>query len=188
MKQLPYRSLILPTFAFASVGLSACVNDSVDVDTIGDGGTKELWLDVVVPGGSPDGTTRAITANEENTIQNVDVIAFRIDGGNETFDYWVSAALAPGNTPGAARQTFTANLRAQSYQQRFVVITNAPQRVNETMSKNWRGASKAQVLADLKYNLASGQDRWNAASASNYARIPMWGESAPDAGSKPLDS
>ena len=179
MKKLSY--LCITCLAFAMGTLTACMDDPVDFDqTSGDGGTKQLWLDVVVPGASSNGATRAITANEENTIQTIDVIAFRIEGANETFDYWASATLAPGNTPGAVRQTFVANLRAQSYQQRFVVITNAHDQVNTTLSKNWRGASKAQVLADLKYNLASGQDRWNVASPSNYTRLPMWGESAPE--------
>ncbi len=180
MKKLSYWGLTW--LAFALAGLSACVNDPIEVDPYsGDDGEMQLWLDVVVPGGNPsESATRAITATEENTIQNIDVIAFRLEGGNETFDYWASATLAPGNTPGAVRQTFTANLRAQTYQQRFVVITNAHDQVNTTMSKNWRGASKATVLADLKYNLAAGQDRWNAASTSDYTRMPMWGESAPE--------
>ena len=175
------RHLWILCLALATGTFVACVNDPLVDDPVppADGGTMELRLNVVIPGNSPGGSaTRAIGATEENTIQSVSVLAFRIDGANETYDYQTTATLAPNNVAGSTTQTFIANLRAQSYQQRFVVVTNAASLVGAQTNGVARGTDKATVLANLRYDYAINQDRWAANSPNNYGWMPMWGESA----------
>ena len=168
---------ILPLVALVS--LTACMNDPLkdapipaEID-----GSNEIQLNVVVPANLKGGATRSITATEENTIQMVEVLAFRIDGTNETFDYRVSARLAPNNVAGSTTQTFIANLIEKPYQQRFVAITNASSLVGAQTAGMAQGTAKATVLANLQYDYAINQDRWAANSTNNYGWIPMWGES-----------
>ncbi len=175
------RHLWILCLALATGTFVACVNDPLVDGPIppANDGTMELRLNVVIPENSPGGSaTRSISATEENTIQSVSVLAFRIDGANETYDYQTTATLAPNNVTGSTTQTFIANLRAQSYQQRFVVVTNAASLVGAQTGAVSPGMAKARVLSFLEYDFATNQDRWAANSSNNYTSIPMWGESA----------
>jgi hypothetical protein len=182
MKKLSHIAVVL--LAAVLWAFSSCTRDTevltTGTDSDVEGTAKELRLNVIVPGHSQDPQSRAISATEENTIQTVVVLAFKVDGTNETFDYSVSGTLAPGNTAGSTTQTFVANLQAHSYQQRFVVITNAESLVGATVAGTSQGTPKATMLANIKYTYASNQDRWTANASNNYTQIPMWGESAPE--------
>ena len=180
MKQLRYIGAVC--LAFVLGAFASCTNDPLTNENqlpSDGGGTRELRLNVVVPDNSTYGEgTRAISATEENIIQTVSVLAFKIDGANETFDYAVTASLDPANVAGSATQTFVASLQVQSYQQRFVVVTNASSLVGAQAGNSAKGTAKATVLANLQYDYASNQDRWAANASYNYGPMPMWGESA----------
>ncbi len=141
---------------------------------------RELHLFVDVPAAGQSAATRAVTAIEENTIRTVDVLAFRVDGANETFDYAATATATSTSTPGATTQAFVTSLRMRSYPQRFVLVTNARQQVQSVVGSAAQGTPKATLLSQLRFDLATGQDRWTAAGSQNYTPIPMWGESAPE--------
>ena len=106
-------------------------------------------------------TTRSEGAIE-NTIQTLDVLAFKVEGGRETFLY--SAEASKTATPN----TFYAKLRKSNFQQRFVLIANAREKI-ETISNSWAGIEKEAMLKNL--TLETNGKRWIANT-----HIPMWGE------------
>lgn len=85
-----------------------------------------------------------------NTIRTVDIIAFRIDGTTETFDYVATATPTQGSTPGGTVQTFVASLRTGSWPQRLVLITNARTQVQALTASTAQGAAKATMLVGVE--------------------------------------
>lgn len=171
---------------------ASCV-DEVEVDSPNKGNNvtdKEITFRVAVPatsgntGNAPQ--TRSIGATQENTINTIYVLAFKVttdNGGNilsETYDYSAVGTKSSTNTEGAASQNFNVTVKVKDYKQRFVVITNADNAVTALTGDptTWVGANKSTMLAELKVSLGNFEDRWNAVSASNYTAFPMWGESA----------
>ncbi|WP_291529899.1 hypothetical protein [Bacteroides sp. UBA939] len=153
---------------------SSCVQDE---DFNIEENKKEVLLRMAIPGNNT--TTRSINGIQENTINEVDVLAFKIDGTNETFDYSVIASPALSSTPGSSTQMFTVTLQAKTYPQRLVLVTNAHEQVSALLnSSTWQGTDKQTLLSQLVLTLPNSDDRWNATSASNYTALPMWGESA----------
>ncbi len=125
-------------------------------------------------------STRAITSTEECTISSLDVLVFRADSSSEIFSYAASATPAPGNVSGAEHQTFTVSVKAESYSQRLVLIANAASQVSTLLSsRDWTGTEKNTMLSNLRYSIPLSQTGWNTSSPSNFAPLPMWGESSP---------
>ncbi len=140
---------------------------------------KEVVFRLSVPYVEPSGDTRAIGAAEENTISTVDVLAFRVEGEDEYYDYSVTGYKTSGNTEGASTQSFTVSVRVKDYKQRFVIITNARERVQQLVGGfDRQGANKSVMLAALEFSLGQAGDKWNTTGASDYTALPMWGESA----------
>ena len=138
---------------------------------------KDVTLKLALPYAAP--VTRSISADQENAITTLDVLAFKVEGGVETFQYWATAT----NTGGAgSMQSFRAKVRIRDYQQRFVFISNARGKIetliNSRPSEGWIGTDKEAMLGQLTFDLNSA-DRWNAISSTNYTAIPMWGQSDP---------
>ena len=137
---------------------------------------QSVMLKVAVP---YTAGTRSIEPTQEATIETLDILAFKVDGGVETFQYWAEGKKDAGNVEGAASQTFSATLQVQSYRQRFVIITNAHNKVEDLiLQADWGNAEKEAMLKQLEVSL-NGGDRWNAINAGNYTSIPMWGQSEP---------
>lgn len=152
---------------------------------------REVSFLIAVPYAAPTGTqtgtqSRAIGTDEENAIDNIYVLAFKVeyqsDGvtiKSETYDYSAIGIKSAANTGGASSQSFTVKVRVKDYKQRFVVITNAEEAVTAltTDPSAWVGENKADMLANLKVSLGQTEDRWKVISASDYTAFPMWGES-----------
>lgn len=166
--------------ALFTIFLSSCVHerDTVDPDDIQDA-EKEVVFRLAVPYVAPLGDTRSIGAEEENTISTVDVLAFRVDGNNEYYDYSVTGYKTSGNTEGASTQSFTVSVRVKDYKQRFVIITNAREKVRQLVGSSDRSdEDKSVMLAGLEVAIGQAGDKWNTTGASDYTALPMWGESA----------
>jgi hypothetical protein len=159
------------------LAVTGCV---LDPDEIGpDEGAKqrEVILRMTVPGRRAG--TRSIGAAQENTIVSVDVLVFRVEGDTETFDYSALGRPVADNETGGGAQMFTVPLRMAPYKQRVVLIVNARRQVNDLLGGvNIVGMEKSALLARLRFDLPD--ERWNAASASDFAPVPMWGESEPE--------
>lgn len=152
---------------------------------------REVNFLIAVPYAAPTGTqtgtqSRAIGTDEENTIDNIYVLAFKVEYDqnsttikSETYDYSAIGIKSAANTEGASSQSFTVKVKVKDYDQRFVVITNAEDAVTALTGdpNTWTGKDKADMLAKLKVSLGQTEDRWKVISASDYTTFPMWGES-----------
>jgi hypothetical protein len=160
----------------------SCSREYIIPDTKGENDEKSIMLKVAVPYVDPNGTaSRSIGATQENTIETLDILAFKVEGGVETFLYRANAKKNAANIEGAQSQSFSVKLRVKDFEQRFVLISNAHSKVETLIGSRtdgWVGQNKEALLSQLTVDL-NGGDRWKAISASNYAAIPMWGETAP---------
>ena len=177
MKSIVKYLLILPLIAVTS-----CFREPFD-DPCPCGDEKEVVLKLAIPYASPKGpVTRSIGAAQENAIETLDILAFKVADGVETFLYWAEAKKNVGNEEGNSLQSFNAKLRVKDDQQRFVLISNARSKVETLVgsrpSGGWEGVEKEAMLGQLTVDLDGG-DRWKSISAANYTAIPMWGETAP---------
>ncbi|MCL1973691.1 MAG: DUF4906 domain-containing protein [Bacteroidetes bacterium] len=173
MKRIVSYLLLLPLMLAGS-----CIKDHYSVDdTVSNEGEKEVMLKIAVPTSAPqDAPTRSIGSNQENTIETLDVLAFKKVGGVERFQYWSEGKKGTGHIEGASSQAFNVKLQIHDYDQRFVVITNARAKILDLVGQaDWGNADKETMLSLLEENLGS-TGRWNAISNANYSSIPMWGE------------
>lgn len=150
-------------------GFVACSMDETDL-TGGGGsacaGTKEINFRIDLPSGSP--ASKAVGESQENAITRMDVLAFKVDGSTETYEYTQPATLVSGTT-----WKLTAQVR--DYPQRFVIVTGVEAEVAALTADPIADKNKATMLARL---VVSQNGRWNTTSASDFRALPMWGESA----------
>lgn len=175
------------------MGLTSCISEE-EIYPSESGGSqtdREVNFLIAVPYAAPTGTqtgtqSRAIETDQENAINNIYVLAFKVeyqsDGmtiKSETYDYSAIGIKSAANTEGTSSQSFTVKVRVKDYKQRFVVITNAEDAVTALTGDHaaWYGKDKADMLAKLKVSLDQKEDRWKVISASDYTAFPMWGES-----------
>jgi hypothetical protein len=165
----------------AQLAVFACGRE-IEIGAKPKGGEKEVMLKVAIPYTAPkEASTRAMGATQENAIETLDILSFKVEGGVETFQYWAQAKRGGNNDEGGSFQQFNAKLLVKEYSQCFVLITNARSKVQALMANHpdgWVGQLKETMLQNLIFDLG-GSDRWKAISASNYTSIPMWGETAP---------
>ena len=154
----------------------SCSREAIIEPPVTGADEKSVMLKLAVPFTAPkEPPTRAIGAIQESTIETLDILAFKVEGGVETLIYWSNATKDAGNTEGNATQSFNATLRVKDFPQRFVLITNARTKLE---SVSFAGMEKEVLLSKLVVDL-NGNDRWKVTNANNYTAIPMWGETAP---------
>jgi len=173
-------SLFILTLFVASSCLREPFDTNVPVVTNDNEPTVKFKLALPFAAPSQGMVRQSIGTEEENTIKTLDVLAFKVENGIETFQYCVGAAKVSDNE-GASIQEFSAKLHAEEYRQRFVFITNAHSKIEaliESHPEGWIDKEKEAMLKNLTFDLNSN-DRWNAISAANYTALPMWGESEP---------
>ena len=140
----------------------------------------DFGISLTLPFAEESVSLRSLGESEENAIQTVDILAFRVgDDGKDYFEYHTEGRPAVGNTAGARVQKFSFAAWSRTYQQRIVVITNAREKVQELLqASNWKNQEKNSMLASLEMTLGTDK-KWNSINASNYTAFPMWGESNP---------
>ena len=154
----------------------------------GKGGESEVTLKLQVPGTDAGAKTRAVTEGEENEIDDLYVLAFKVgrDNNEETFDYYV-AAKKQGTAGNLGNQsTWTASLKVKDYRQTFVMIANArgtTGKVNEqiaALAGNSVGQGKKETLAKLTETLSEDEKAkgFNANSDANHHPFTMYGQTA----------
>jgi hypothetical protein len=178
------RRSVLFSLLLIAATLSSCVvgddGNGMSADAVS--GDKDVVFRIAVPYAAENGShkTRAIGTDEENTINPVYVLAFKVENDNsETFDYSAIACKATdnGNEEENPTQKFTVTVKVKPHKQRFVVIANADTETAALLGRStWKGALKNTMLAQLEVGLSAG-DKWNATGTSNYTAFPMWGES-----------
>ena len=185
-----FGRLCIPILALGV--FSASCTDELSSEVVsgggGKGGESEVTLKLQVPGTDAGAKTRAVTEEEENEIDDLYVLAFKVDKDNndETFDYYVAAKKLSTAGNLGERSTWTATLKVKDYQQTFVMIANAQGttgKVNEqiaALAGNSVGHGKMQMLAKLTETLSEDEKTkgFNADSDGSHHPFTMYGQTA----------
>ncbi|WP_455638611.1 hypothetical protein [Parabacteroides sp.] len=162
------------------LGIFSCSQEEITIGPKEEGGGSKTEKQVVFRLAAPSAPqTRAIEEQQENTINSIMVLAFKVEtDGKETYEYSSVGQKASGSVEGSATQNFNVTLKIKDYKQRFVVIANAKEAVTAlTGDPGWIGQEKDDMLSELEVSLGSAGDKWKTISSSNYTAFPMWGES-----------
>jgi len=170
-----------PLILFALLFFSCSLEQPIAPDVYSQG-EKAVMLKVAVPNSTQQkGNTRSIDLEQENMIQTLDVLAFKVEAGVYTFQYRAHAKREAGSNNGVSIQSFNAILRVKDETQCFVLITNARNQIDALVAgraDGWVGQEKEGMLSQLTFDL-NGGDRWKAVGSSDFTAIPMWGETEP---------
>ncbi|MDR1865574.1 MAG: BACON domain-containing protein [Bacteroidales bacterium] len=117
-------------------------------------------------------TVRTVTYSlddaAENRVETMDVLAFKVTGGNEYYAYKEKGLNIQTSTTNVAEKIFHVFLRKEPDEYRYVFIANARREIdNMTFS-----GSKQQILSRIQ-SLNTGM--WDVSAAGK--PLPMWGES-----------
>lgn len=155
-------TVILP----ALIALS-CTADTKQL--VSPGGRDEVTVNFTIklPASTP--VSRALgEATDEYDVQQIDILAFRPDGGEFVYRSGYSAE----DITGAGQQkSFTATLRTGEFD--IVLLANSHSAIT---AASLSGMTKATALASLTAEMPTG-GKWVAdISAANFMPFPMWGE------------
>ena len=171
MKQLFFYIL------FLSVALAGCVDDHEDGNypSVTREGEVKVPFSISMPAQMPK--TYALDDNDENEVKTIDILAFKVNGNEETFAYRAQAEQGSIVDDGANnKKKFIVTLQkdgSQTY--RFVALANAKNELDNTFVGGIVvGTSKDVVMQQLQL---SGISKWNVNNGTEgYLPIPMWGE------------
>lgn len=164
MKRFPFN---ISFFILLALTLLGCAEESWYDDT-SDGNkdtTARLTFNITLP--NKDMGNPLVRAGEDNSIENIYILGFRIDNENESLEYFdfLTSVNTSGEHTGNNKKQIKIMVNQAEYKQRFVVIANCAEFLS---SLNPRGQLKEDVLHALLYK--NERNEWD-------NTLPMWGES-----------
>lgn len=135
-----------------------------------------LTLELNVPTISTP-TTYALSEADENKLETIDILVFKVDEGNEETYLYRTHATDIDNNNGEISKKFKALIQKsrEDDRHRIVLLTNANRAVEEAQVAFRVGMTKAETLAMIKFD---SHDKWDTTSSDNFTALPMWGETA----------
>ena len=151
-------------------------------------GESEVLLRLQVPATGGGSQTRAVDVTAEQEVNDLYILAFKVDKDDntiETFDYFVTASKNAPTTTNVSE--WTASLRVRAEEQTFVMVANAqgtPGKVNEqiaALAANSVGHKKDDVLAKLTDVLTTAEQTagFNATAPDSHHPFTMYGQTIP---------
>ncbi|WP_293913664.1 MULTISPECIES: hypothetical protein [unclassified Sphingobacterium] len=153
--------------------LSACkkINSPEEINKADE---QQVTLRLLLPQESDKASTYAISEMDQNTINTLDILAFKVaDDGKEYYAYRKKGVLLRPN-PTASEVNFHVDLLKSDDKYRFVLIANATAQLQTIPEKATTNIEKESLLGGISYTITAG---WNASSPTNFTPLPMWGES-----------
>ncbi|MDR0961525.1 MAG: hypothetical protein LBM62_03040 [Mediterranea sp.] len=145
---------------------------------------KEVLFSVHVPQNSKYGEqTRALTEAQQQSISEMDVLAFKLNTADNKYYYAYHAEGFKKSDDDNGKTTFTFTARALSEKQQFVIVANARHTIGEIISiiELLQANPKAGDISKesiLKSAILETTGKWATNGAAANTPIAMWGESA----------
>lgn len=154
------------------LAVSACIDDRYGDNRSGVGdGEALVKFSVSLSGSSP--TTRALSADQENDVEEIDILIFEQGASGKCMNI-VSCSGTEIHNEGSApykKKSVRVKMRYGTYD--IVMLANAHGAVSAT---SLIGKTKAEVLGLLTETIPT-DGKWIAtSSATDYKVIPMWGD------------
>jgi hypothetical protein len=147
-------------------------------------GEQEVSIKITFPGSGQAKTkspsTYAISEDEENTVNSLDIFAFASGGDGappsaDIFLYRVPVSSEKIDGTGTTKTVVT-SLRRLPQKQRFIFVANLPSSLSSDLENDLKeGMTQEEVVALLTFDGTP----WRSAQASEenkYTPIPMWGQ------------
>lgn len=161
--------------------LTSCVDDSMDSGLGLDSPSGKNYVDVTfginMPAQGKSVATYALSESDEDEVKTIDILAFKVDGNDNTKEYF--AYRIQVNTiedDGATnKKKFKATLQKDGANQyRFVVLANARDDIN-----NLGEIATSSLKEEILQQLIITNYQWSTdVNAGDYRPIPMWGETS----------
>ncbi len=180
-KQKRYDSerFLLRCILLSALVLSSCTKNrthSVSLNNEESGTGVPLNLRMQLPSQVNSLTTYPGT-DQENFIESIYILAFRVDDSDPTkeyFDYLAMGSNIQDVENASNKKEFSVTLFKKDYKQRFVALANAHKQVG-LLDESDLGRLKEELLAELVFE---NEEPWHATSSPGFVYLPMWGETA----------
>ncbi|MDR2968284.1 MAG: FimB/Mfa2 family fimbrial subunit [Tannerellaceae bacterium] len=154
----------------AAFALASCAWEKEDFDAPVRNGEAMVTFALQVPGVSAP-ASRALSAADENTVTQIDVLVFEPNGGEFVYRTEVDGTKIDTDGSDSRIKTFTVALRQGSFD--LALMANSSTVIS---AASLDGLTKAQALATLETAMPAG-GKWIAdATTEGYRPLPMWGD------------
>lgn len=177
----------LRTFCFALVGmtglLTSCVSDEIEHERETKENKKQVKITLSMPQAAQPATltdpkTYAISEVDENSVTQIDVLAFKADAAKPSgwaFDYRAEgSSISDMGGTNQSKKQFEVTLIKSNDPQRLVVLGNVRSEL-AVLGQIAQGTDKDQLLQRL---VSSNSGKWDAkeGGSGTFTAFPMWGE------------
>lgn len=164
------RILFILAILFAGQSCVHDIEDDVVKPRPGEGDEVEVVFSVHLPSVFSRSGTRALGDTEEKEIRSLQVMVFKCEENDDSYQFTVNARETAGSTPDETK--YVAKLRTGKYD--LMLIANSDVDLKESFQPPLlKGSPRAGVIRDLQM-LHSGMWGTNP-EATGYRQIPMWG-------------